>query len=64
MKAGILSVVEVVGSFIASLFGRFDAVLGTLVIFMAVDYITRLIVAGVFHRSEKTRNGALESRAG
>ena len=29
-----------------------------------VDYATGLIVAGVFHKSEKTENGALESRAG
>ena len=31
---------------------------------MGVDYITGLIVAGVFHNSEKTENGTLESRAG
>ncbi len=38
--------------------------LQTLVIFMAVDYITGLIVAGVFKKSKKTANGAMESRAG
>lgn len=31
---------------------------------MAVDYVTGLIVAGVFHASPKSRTGALESRAG
>lgn len=31
---------------------------------MGLDYITGLIVAGVFHRSPKTVNGSLESRAG
>lgn len=31
---------------------------------MGVDYVTGLIVAGVFHASPKTENGALESRAG
>lgn len=31
---------------------------------MAVDYITGLIVAGVFHASPKTKTGTLESRAG
>lgn len=31
---------------------------------MAIDYITGLIVAGVFNKSKKTDNGALESRAG
>ena len=64
MKTGILSLIGIVGSGIASLFGGFDAALETLIIFMAVDYITGLIVAGVFHKSEKTENGALESRAG
>lgn len=40
------------------------AALVTLVIFMAIDYVTGLLVAGVFHNSGKTENGALESRAG
>ena len=31
---------------------------------MAVDYITGLVVAGVFHKSKKTEGGTLESRAG
>ena len=31
---------------------------------MAIDYITGLIVAGVFHKSKKSDNGALESNAG
>ena len=52
------------GSALASLFGGWDAALKTLIIFMAIDYITGLIVAGVFKTSEKTENGALESRAG
>ncbi len=52
------------GGFISYLVGGFDAALQTLVIFMAVDYITGVTVAGVFHKSEKSKNGALESRAG
>ena len=64
MKEGICTGIGIVGSFIASMFGGWDAALTTLVIFMAVDYVTGLIVAGVFHKSEKTENGALESRAG
>lgn len=64
MKARILSFIGVSGSFIASLFGGFDAALATLLIFMGIDYITGLIVAGVFHTSKKTANGTLESRAG
>lgn len=64
MKSGITSVIGVIGGMIASLFGGWDAALVTLIIFMGVDYVTGLIVAGVFHNSEKTKNGALESRAG
>ena len=36
----------------------------TLLIFMGIDYVTGLVVAGVFHASQKSSNGALESRAG
>ena len=64
MKGGICTAIGIVGSTIASFFGGFDAALITLLIFMGVDYATGLIVAGVFHKSEKTENGALESRAG
>ena len=64
MKEMICTGIGVAGSVIASLFGGFDAALVTLLIFMGVDYVTGLIVAGVFHNSEKTENGTLESRAG
>ncbi len=64
VKLGFLSIVGAVGAFISSLFGGWDAALTTLVIFMAIDYIAGLIVAGVFHNSGKSENGALESRAG
>ena len=56
--------VGALGSAIASLYGGWDAALQTLIIFMGVDYITGLIVAGVFHASPKSQTGALESRAG
>lgn len=54
----------VAGSVIASIFGGFDAGLITLMIFMGIDYLTGLIVAGVFHKSQKSETGSLESRAG
>lgn len=56
--------IGVIGSGIAALFGGWDAALVTLIIFMGIDYFTGLIVAGVFHNSTKTENGALESKAG
>lgn len=64
MKTGICTVIGVAGSAIASAFGGWDAALTTLLIFMGIDYITGLIVAGVFHRSGKSESGALESGAG
>lgn len=53
-----------IGSAFASFFGGWDAAMTTLLIFMGIDYLTGLIVAGVFHRSQKTKSGSLESRAG
>lgn len=58
------SIVGILGGFITSFFGGWDAALTTLVVFMAIDYVTGLIVAGVFHKSPKTDGGSLESRAG
>lgn len=46
------------------LVGGFDLPIGALVVGMAVDYITGLIVAGVFHASPKTKGGGLDSRVG
>ena len=64
MKETICTVLGLVFGYIASLFGGWDAAISTLVFFMAMDYITGLIVAGVFHSSGKTENGALESSVG
>lgn len=60
----LISIIGIVGSAIASAFGGWTTGLTTLVIFMAIDYVTGLIVAGVFHKSTKTETGTLESRAG
>ena len=64
MKEGLCTAIGIVGSFVASFFGGWDAGLITLVIFMSIDYATGLIVAGVFKASPKTESGALESKAG
>ena len=60
----VLFVLGIVGGAISSYLGGWDTALQTLIIFMALDYITGLIVAGVFHKSTKSESGALESRAG
>ena len=63
-KNALMTFIGAVGGVITSAIGGWDSALTTLVIFMAVDYITGVLVAGVFHNSDKSDNGALESRAG
>lgn len=64
IKEGICTGIGVIGSIIASAFGGWDTSLITLLIFMGIDYFSGLVVAGVFHKSNKTESGALESKAG
>lgn len=64
VKTVLCTAVGVVGGWVTSLYGGWDAAISTLIICMAVDYISGLIVAGVFHASKKSAAGGLESRAG
>ena len=48
---------------VSALIGGWDLALETLAIIMLLDYLTGLIVAGVFHKSPKSDGGALESKA-
>ena len=64
MKEMICTIFGVIGSAIASFFGGWDAGLATLLIFMCLDYVSGLIVAGLFKNSPKTDTGSLESKAG
>ncbi|MBQ8824578.1 MAG: phage holin family protein [Ruminococcus sp.] len=51
-------------SAVIELFGGWDDAMLTLLIFMAIDYISGLIVAGLFRNSNKSENGGLQSKAG
>lgn len=64
MKDIVCAGIGAVGGAIAALFGGWSSAMATLLIFMAIDYITGMVVAGVFHKSGKSEKGALESRAG
>ena len=64
MKNSFCAIIGMCGSVIASAFGGWSASLTTLLIFMLIDYLTGIVVAGVFHKSTKTANGGLESKAG
>ena len=64
IKTAVLAAIGTIGGGIAALFGGWTSAMTTLIIFMVIDYITGVVVAGVFHRSGKSKSGALESRAG
>lgn len=54
----------VLGGMISSWFGGWNSAMTTLLVFMAIDYLSGVILAGVFHRSGKTETGALSSLVG
>ena len=64
MKEMICTAIGAVGGAVAAAFGGWDSALVTLLILMSVDYVSGLIVPGIFHKSPKSENGGLESRAG
>ena len=64
IKNVVLAALAAFGTFVANQMGGWDAALRVLVCLMAADYLTGLVVAGVFKRSGKSESGALESRAG
>jgi len=64
MKAEIMAGIGIVGGFIFSAFGGWDAGLHALFTFMAIDYISGWVVAAVFKKNDKTDSGALSSNKG
>ena len=60
----VLAVLAAVGSGVAFAMGGWDTALVVLLCMMAVDYLTGLMVALVWHRSNKTESGAASSAAG
>ena len=63
MKETICTIAGIVGSFIAGLFGGWGTSLGTLLLFMGIDYITGLAVAAC-GKSPKSDTGRLSSKIG
>lgn len=64
MKNTFLGAIGIVGSIVAGALGGFDASVVTLLTCMVIDYVSGIVVAGVFHASKKSASGTLESRAG
>jgi len=63
-KEYIMTVIGVLGSFVSNLFGGWSSGIATLLIMMALDYITGFLVAAIFKKSTKSTNGALNSSVG
>ena len=53
----------VVGGFFTTLFGGGNEILVTLLIFMAIDIISGILLACVFHKSKKSKDGCLKGEA-
>lgn len=64
IKDAILAALATVGSVIANSLGGWDTSLAVLVGLMVADYVTGVLVALVWHRSDKTKSGKLSSEAG
>lgn len=63
-KDAILAGLATVGSIIANALGGWDTALQVLVGVMVADYISGILVALIWHRSDKTESGRLSSEAG
>lgn len=63
-KAGLLTAIGVIGAVLVKYLGGWDVKLNFLLILMAVDFVTGLMVAGIFKKSKKTDTGALSSNIG
>lgn len=63
-KEAVLGALALAGGALIGALGGWDAALQTLMFCMAADYLTGMVVAGVFKRSDKSGDGALDSRAG
>ena len=64
MKETFSTIVGMVAGMLSWMTGGFDMPVLVLVLCMGVDYLTGLIVAGIFHTSPKTAGGGLDSRVG
>lgn len=64
IRSGIGVTTGLLGGGVASLFGGWNNGLQVLVPIMALDYLTGLMVAGIFKKSTKTESGKLKSLEG
>lgn len=56
------ALIGMTGGIIASWLGGWNAAINTLLIFIAIDYVSGLMLAFFFHKSPKTKTGRVESK--
>lgn len=64
MKEYICIIMGMIGGFLTLFLGGWDSCLISLTIFVVIDYVTGIILAGIFHKSVKTESGTLSSIVG
>ncbi|CUX60193.1 Holin family protein [Clostridium sp. C105KSO15] len=64
MKHILYTLIGIIVNIITTLFGIWNVSISTLILFMVIDFFSGLAVAGIFHNSQKTGTGTLESKAG
>lgn len=64
IKNWVLATVAALGSLVANSLGGWTADMKVLVFMMGADYLTGILVAALWQRSDKSRTGALDSKAG
>lgn len=63
-KEFVSSIIGIFGGMVSHFFGGWSSGITTLLIMMALDWVTGLMVAGVFKASKKTASGGLNSSIG
>ena len=64
IKNAVLATVAGMGGVLAQAFGGMDSFLQALITFMIADYVTGILVAFIFCKSNKTENGGASSAVG
>ena len=63
VKNGIFAAIAALGALIANALGGWDVLLQVLIGMMAADYVTGLLIAAIWKKSNKSESGALDSEA-
>jgi toxin secretion/phage lysis holin len=64
IKEKVITFIGFVGAVFSYLIGGWNYAIGTLLLFMCIDYATGIILSAFFKKSLKTENGGLSSKVG